>query len=433
MEKVTGFWQRFVQFITFVNLPIRQKFLLFELGTFFWFMLIGSVAVASLSFIHYRYSQITQTTLPYMKVVFTIQPELSSLERMLANKEVDSNFLLLKGPITQMKNRLAESLMSSQKSNNNGNIFEMIIHSLSKDDTESIRALQAISNEINAMEETILSLQKKRGNVTTADTDKMKEFLTLHVETTQEMTQELSNRINGLYQGYSQQVADAIRLSINTTAVVILVAIVLLMLFTRWLREAFSKPIESMIHQIHSIGTGEVDLSKKLKIKSKDEIGTLSQEFNKLVDTVYGVTVFKKVIEEDSSLEVVYTRLGEVFEKEAGIHNYRIFDVNPAKQTMSVVYPHITDEKEFWSATKRSSITALFVVPKKQGIKSHRLSTKVCVESLFTMETNDMCVFRLSLQVMRALLCSLCLTKKMPNTLTKRYLKRRVTSSIHSL
>jgi len=51
------------------------------------------------------------------------------------------------------------------------------------------------------------------------------------------------------------------------------------------------------------------------------------------------VTVFKKVIEEDSSLEVVYTRLGEVFEKEAGIDEYRIFDVNAAKQTMNMVYP----------------------------------------------------------------------------------------------
>ena len=129
MEKVTGFWQRFVQFITFVNLPIRKKFLLFEFGTFFWFMLIGCVSGASLSFIHYRYSQITQTTFPYMKVVFTIQPELSSLERILNGKEVDNNFLAVKGPITQMKNRLSESLMSGQKSNNTSNVFEMIIQS----------------------------------------------------------------------------------------------------------------------------------------------------------------------------------------------------------------------------------------------------------------------------------------------------------------
>ena len=369
MEKMTSPWQRFVQFTTFVNLPIRKKFLLFEVCTLFWFILIGSVAVVSLNFIHYRYSQITHTTLPYMKVIFTIQPELTSLERMLGSKDVESNLLGMRGSITQMKNRLSESLMASQKFSQSDNIFEMIIRSLSKEDAESLRAFQAISKEINAMDELVSGWQKKRSGLSSDDVAKMRETLSLHVSTTQEITQELASRINGLYQEYNQQVGSAIRLSINTTALVIVIAIVLLMLFIRWLREAFSRPIESMIHQIHSIGTGEVDLSKKLKIRSRDEIGTLSKEFNKLVDTVYGVTVFKKVIEEDSSLEVVYQRLGEVFEKEAGIAQYRIFDVNLAKQTMSVVYPHVLDEKEFFACNEEIEHNCTLCRAQKTGHK----------------------------------------------------------------
>ena len=369
MEKMTSQWQRFVQFITLVNLPIRKKFLLFEVGTLFWFILIGSVAVVSLNFIHYRYSQIAHTTLPYMKVIFTIQPELTSLERMLGSKDVESNLLGMRGSITQMKNRLSESLMASQKFSQSDNIFEMIIRSLSKEDAESLRAFQAISKEINAMDELVSGWQKKRSGLSSDDVAKMRETLSLHVSTTQEITQELASRINGLYQEYNQQVGSAIHLSINTTALVIVIAIVLLMLFIRWLREAFSRPIESMIHQIHSIGTGEVDLSKKLKIRSRDEIGTLSKEFNKLVDTVYGVTVFKKVIEEDSSLEVVYQRLGEVFEKEAGIAQYRIFDVNLAKQTMSVVYPHVLDEKEFFACNEEIEHNCTLCRAQKTGHK----------------------------------------------------------------
>lgn len=369
MEKMTSPWQRFVQFTTFVNLPIRKKFLLFEVCTLFWFILIGSVAVVSLNFIHYRYSQIAHTTLPYMKVIFTIQPELTSLERMLGSKDVESNLLGMRGSITQMKNRLSESLMASQKFSQSDNIFEMIIRSLSKEDAESLRAFQAISKEINAMDELVSGWQKKRSGLSSDDVAKMRETLSLHVSTTQEITQELASRINGLYQEYNQQVGSAIRLSINTTALVIVIAIVLLMLFIRWLREAFSRPIESMIHQIHSIGTGEVDLSKKLKIHSRDEIGTLSKEFNKLVDTVYGVTVFKKVIEEDSSLEVVYQRLGEVFEKEAGIAQYRIFDVNLAKQTMSVVYPHVLDEKEFFACNEEIEHNCTLCRAQKTGHK----------------------------------------------------------------
>ena len=124
-------------------------------------------------------------------------------------------------------------------------------------------------------------------------------------------------------------------------------------------------------------------MSKKLKIKSKDEIGTLSKEFNKLVDTVYGVTVFKKVIEEDSSLEIVYTRLGEVFEKEAGIKQYRIFDVNAAKGTMSVVSPFVTDENEFLSCNEEILHSCSLCRAQKTG---HKVSSfefdGVCKEFL---------------------------------------------------
>jgi len=69
MDNITNKWKKFVQFITFVNLPIKKKFLLFGLGTFFWFTLIGIVAVSVLTFINFRYSQISNTTIPYMQAI----------------------------------------------------------------------------------------------------------------------------------------------------------------------------------------------------------------------------------------------------------------------------------------------------------------------------------------------------------------------------
>lgn len=366
---MTNFWERFVQFITFINLPIRKKFLLFEVGTFFWFALVGILCVSSLSFIHYRYTQITQTTLPYTKVIYAISSELYSLEKRVALGEDEVTLLTVKTSITQMKNAIAEAMLKIQKNPTSGNIFEAVINSLSKEDTQSLSALQAISKELNAME---ALTQTKIEGLSSVQKEEIGKKLGLHVKNTQQLTQSFSLRIDGLYDTYSLQINDTIRLSINTIAMVIIFALLLLFFFTRWLQEAFSKPIESMIQQIHSIGTGEVDLTKKLQIKSKDEIGTLSKEFNKLVDSVYGVTVFKKVIEEDSSLEVVYGRLGEVFEKEAGMKNYRIFDVNAAKGTMSVVYPHIFDEKEFLSCNEEILHSCTLCRAQKTG---HKISS----------------------------------------------------------
>lgn len=338
-----SFWERFVQVITFIDLPIRKKFLLFELGTLFWFLIIGLLSVGSFSFIHYRYAHISQSTLPYMKALQTIEPELGIMMRMgEVYEETNPQTLIpLKMAMTSIKNATSEALVGIQKQPISGNVFEMVLSSLSKDDVESLHTLQEIAHEMNTLETVILTTKKLE-----------KETFIAKIHTLQTKIASFSTNINTRYNEYSTQVNTAIRMAVNTIALVILFSMTLLLFFTRWLREAFSRPIESMIHQIHSIGTGEVDLSKKLKIKSKDEIGTLSKEFNKLVDTVYGVTVFKKVIEEDSSLEVVYTRLGEVFEKEAGIKQYRIFDVNAAKGTMSVVSPFVTDENEFLSCNE---------------------------------------------------------------------------------
>jgi diguanylate cyclase (GGDEF)-like protein len=63
-----------------------------------------------------------------------------------------------------------------------------------------------------------------------------------------------------------------------------------------------------VIGQIDALSTGDVDLSKKVVIRTDDEIGQLSDKFNQLVERVYGMTVYKKVIEDDATLEDVYRR-----------------------------------------------------------------------------------------------------------------------------
>lgn len=338
MESIAGSWKRFVKFITFINLPIKKKFLLFGIGTFFWFFLIGLVGVSALTFINYRYSQLSNTTIPYMQTIQKISPKLDVLEQISKWENIENkNKLLLEASlhVRFILDTLSQTMINMQTSNKSGNFFEILAHSLSKDDPEGINTLQEILAQTKKIENTISHAHELKSENLQSSWDE----LHLTVTKTKQIIEKFSNRTANMHDEYSSQMNKAIKFSINSIATIVLLAVFLLWFFTKWLTDAFSKPIESMIHQIHSIGTGEVDLSKKLKIKSEDEIGTLSKEFNKLVDTVYGVTVFKKVIEEDTSLDVVYTRLGEVFERDAKIHDYRIYDINDAKQTMKVVHP----------------------------------------------------------------------------------------------
>jgi len=107
-------------------------------------------------------------------------------------------------------------------------------------------------------------------------------------------------------------------------------------------------PVNSIIDQIKSIATGRVDLSKKIKIHSKDEIGMLTEDFNTLTREIYDIVTFKKVIEEDDSVEDVYTRLGKAFREKCGLEDLVIYEVSNTNNKMRPVYPVMIDEKALY-------------------------------------------------------------------------------------
>ncbi|MDD3344226.1 MAG: hypothetical protein PHR87_11715, partial [Sulfurospirillaceae bacterium] len=165
MEKMNTSWQKFVEFITFINLPIRKKFLLFEMGTFFWFMMIGILSVTSFSFIHYRYAQISQSTLPYMKFIYTLTPKLDSLEDIVLDAEDNHNdakaLYNVKVSLDAIKSTISDVLVKIQHNPSTSNVFEMVLNSLSKKDSESFKLFQDIFKEINAMDKLVADAQKK--------------------------------------------------------------------------------------------------------------------------------------------------------------------------------------------------------------------------------------------------------------------------------
>ena len=126
---------------------------------------------------------------------------------------------------------------------------------------------------------------------------------------------------------------------------VLLLATALQSLFTKWIANSIAEPVSSIIDQIHALGKGDVDLSNMISITSKDDIGMLSTEFNGLMESIHKMTTFKKVIEEDDSLEDVYSRLGKVFQ-DIGIAEYMIYDVPTDQNRMKPAYPLLMPHQE---------------------------------------------------------------------------------------
>lgn len=114
-------------------------------------------------------------------------------------------------------------------------------------------------------------------------------------------------------------------------------ALLLLAFFAFWLSRSLIKPIKTMISQLESLTEGDVDLTQKIIITSGDEIGKLSERFNHLLDTIYDMNTFKKVIEEDDTPADIYNRLGSTFTL-LGVESFKIYEVSNSRNVMRQMY-----------------------------------------------------------------------------------------------
>lgn len=123
---------------------------------------------------------------------------------------------------------------------------------------------------------------------------------------------------------------------------------VCLTLLSMYIISGIVQALRSLIGSFQDIAHGEAQavLTKRIAITSVDEIGILSSEFNSLMESINNLSVFKKVIEEDDSLEEVYRRIGEVFTQQLGISRCYIYQIVNAKNTMQLTYPSSFDQAE---------------------------------------------------------------------------------------
>ncbi len=115
----------------------------------------------------------------------------------------------------------------------------------------------------------------------------------------------------------------------------VVLAHLLLLLFAISITQALTEPISSIIHTIRALTRGDMDSLERVVVGSGDEIGELSVRFNLLLETLHELNTFKRVIEEDDTVDEVYTRLGRVFEKH-GLDRHQIYEVEPDGRGMTL-------------------------------------------------------------------------------------------------
>ncbi len=99
------------------------------------------------------------------------------------------------------------------------------------------------------------------------------------------------------------------------------------------------KPIKEITLRINRLANGQEERhDTALDIKTSDEIGQLALEFNRLLNQINQFNAFKKIIEEDETVEEIYNRLAEVFEKRLELKTFAIFQVSNSENKMKPIY-----------------------------------------------------------------------------------------------
>lgn len=346
------FVRRLLGLLTFVDLPIKQKFLLLAAGTLFWFGSMAIVTVLALTAIQYKYHQVSEQIMPHQQAAHEVLGYLQNLERdlqLIGQTDIGLDLLAVQSLREHVKAvRAVNARLSLYQSATSGTFIETLVRSLAKTPAASLQYLKDIvvlTDRLDQSLDTYIATKRKTrlptDTVTVASSfddarARVAEGTALVNQHAKSMADAYGNINNAIYQ--------IIRDSVNAILLVLLMASTLLLFFMRWIIVAFQRPIATIIQQIDSLSTGDISLAKKVAIQSQDEIGTLSSKFNTLVDSVYGMTIYKKVIEEDADLDDVYHRLGDVFQNELGIAHYTIYDINTQKNEMRVVRPPLVGD-----------------------------------------------------------------------------------------
>jgi two-component system, cell cycle response regulator len=353
---------RFINFITFVDLPIKKKFRLFSVGVLFWFITLFIVTMAALLMVDSKTDNIVKTLIPQDRLAQKIARNIQNLnlDALELAKTADVKTALRKIETSRARIEDIGTFLTALEvggkvndySRETGKLIETFTTSSVKGDPAGesyVRSLSAIHGSLASKFQAFSDLKVANINDNLQDNGRLDAKLKDYQQSLTAalaLSNDYSASTSMLYAKNADNINSTVTFTSVAVAIVLLIALTLLAVFTIWISKSIANPVKSIIEQIHALGTGDIDLSKKIAIHSKDEIGVLSTEFNGLMESIHGMTTFKKVIEEDDTLEDVYSRLGNVLRDQIGIDEFLIYEISTNQNKMNPVYPLVLSDNE---------------------------------------------------------------------------------------
>ncbi len=131
-------------------------------------------------------------------------------------------------------------------------------------------------------------------------------------------------------QDYSEKLQFFRRMVFGIITLFVIAFAVLLMILI-FIERTITRPISAISETMRHLSSGLENLSFRLKVTTKDEIGEMSRSFNQFMERMEHLKQFKTIIEEDDSLPEVYQRLSNLLKEIFGLTSFTIYEVNNSK------------------------------------------------------------------------------------------------------
>jgi len=396
--------------MTFTDIPIWQKLVLFAGGGMAWFIVIALIGLVAMTQVNKASKALTDEIVPHIqtsqKLIIKIRGANVSIQNIVIHDEKD----IVNDNVQRARDLLANAATMLDALLNGGQIkdysdltgeliseFQVVPINNSRGEPYVKDAIVKNHNLIKLLNELIsIKLQApERGGTGQHDQDllfmqKVKEYDAMTVQAVTVLSK-LTASISALQIQYTEKIDTILRQAKIIFIFTGLLAVSLLALFSYFLKSSMTKPLKAITEQIKVLSEGEVDLTKQITIGSKDEIAELSSNFNLLMQTIHDMNIFKKVIEEDDSLEDVYARLAKIFYDNLGLDDFLIYEATERKKSMDLV--HTPFSRQETCCNKEILIDGNLCRAKKTG---HTVSSirypDICKQFLLMPEKFHICI-----------------------------------------
>ncbi|GBE03683.1 MAG TPA: sensor domain-containing diguanylate cyclase [Nitrospirae bacterium] len=402
--------KRILNFLTFTDIPIWQKLLLFAIGGIVWFIIIAVIGLGAVTYVNDSSKALTNEVVPQIlasqKVIIKIRGANVSVYNIAMHDDINivNNHVqranILFNDVSVILNALLKGGLVKDYSDLTGDLIEEFQVLPVKEGSRSERYVKetlAKNQNIRKILNELVLIKKarlKEGGGTAKNKalfmNKLKEYDALTVQAVT-ILGKLTSWISVLQKSHTIRIQRVLKQSMAMFIFVGILAVILLTVFSYLLKISITRPLKAITEQIKILSEGEVDLTKQITIGSQDEIADLSANFNMLMQTIYDMNTFKKVIEEDDDLTDVYVRLAKVFNEGLGLDDISIYEATNRNKSMQILTTPYTKDDIY--CNREIFIDNSLCRARKTGRRVSSIEySEICKQFLFASDKYHVCV-----------------------------------------